>query len=44
MIVGKIKLGLDVSMAGETEISLFGFQEALGDLGPMNLMAVITAY
>jgi hypothetical protein len=43
MIVWKIKFGLDVPMAGETEISLFCFQKVVGDLGPMNLMAVITA-
>jgi hypothetical protein len=43
MIVWKIKFSLDVPMAGETEISLFCFQKILGDLGPMNLMAVITA-
>ncbi len=43
MIIGKIKLGLDVSMAGETEIGLFCFQKHLGDLGSMNLMAVIAA-
>jgi len=43
MIVWKIKFGLDVPMAGETEISLFCFQKVLGDLGFMDLMAVITA-
>jgi len=43
MIVGKIKLGLNLPMAGETEIRVFCFQKVFGDLGSMNLMAVITA-
>jgi hypothetical protein len=43
MIVRKIKLGLHLSMAGETEIGVFCFQKVLGDLGSMNLMAVSTA-
>jgi hypothetical protein len=43
MIVWKIKLGLNLSMAGETEIRVFCFQKVCGDLCSMNLMAVITA-
>jgi len=30
-------------MTGKTELSLLSFQEALGDLGCMNLVAVVTA-
>ncbi|MGA2465791.1 MAG: hypothetical protein ABSH06_15745 [Thermodesulfobacteriota bacterium] len=42
MVVGKIKVGLDVSMAGETEIRILFLQEVFGGLLCMNLMAVIT--
>jgi hypothetical protein len=44
MILGEIKLGLDISMAGKTEIGLFCFQKILSDRGFMDLMAVITAH
>jgi hypothetical protein len=44
MAVGKIKVGLDVSMAGETEIRILFLQEAFGGLLCVNLMAVITSH
>jgi hypothetical protein len=37
----KIKLGLHILMTGETEVGLRGFQEVLGDLGGVNLVAII---
>jgi hypothetical protein len=43
MIVGKIKPGLHLPVAGKTEIRVFCFQKVLGDLSSMNLMAVNTA-
>jgi hypothetical protein len=44
MVVGKIKLGFDVSMARETEIGVFFLQEIFGDLLRVNLMTVIASY
>ena len=43
MPVGKIKLGLNIPMAGETEVGIFDLQELLGDLRSVNLMTVITS-
>jgi hypothetical protein len=43
VVVGKIKFGLDVSMAGETEIGILFFQEIFGGLLCVNLMAVIAS-
>ena len=42
MVVGKIKFGFDVFMAGETEVGVFFLEQILGDLSCVNLMAVIT--
>jgi hypothetical protein len=42
VVVGKIKFGLDVSMAREAEIGVFFLQQIFGDLICVNLMAVIT--
>jgi hypothetical protein len=43
MSVGKIKFGLGFLVTGETEIGLFSLQKIFGDLGSMNLVAVITS-
>ena len=43
MVIGKIKLGLDISMAGETEVGVLFLQEIFGELRSVNLMAVITS-
>jgi hypothetical protein len=43
MIIGKIELGLNIPMAGETELRVLFLQEILGDLGSMNLMTVVTS-
>ena len=43
MFVGKIKLGLDVSMAGETEVGVLHLQEIFSNLRSVNLMAIITS-
>ena len=42
MVVGKIKVGLDVSVAGKTEVRVLYLQEMVGNLRSMNLMTVIT--
>jgi hypothetical protein len=42
MAVGKIKLGLDVSVTGETEIWILFLQEIFGDLLRVRLMTIIT--
>jgi hypothetical protein len=41
MVGGEVKLGLNILMAGGTEIRLRTFQELLGDRGSVNLMAII---
>jgi hypothetical protein len=43
VIVGKIKLGLHLPMAGETEIRVLCLQKVLGNLSSVNLMAVPAA-
>ena len=43
MVVGKIKVGLDVSVAGETEVRILHLQEILDNLRSVNLMTVITS-
>jgi hypothetical protein len=42
VVVGKIKFGLDVSMAREAEIGVFFLEQIFSDLSCVNLMAVIT--
>jgi len=42
VVVGKIKFGLDVSMAGKTKVRVLHLQETFGGLRSVNLMAVIT--
>jgi hypothetical protein len=42
MVVGKIKLGFNVPMAGEAEFGVFFLEQIFSDLSCMNLMAVIT--
>jgi hypothetical protein len=43
VVVGKIKFGLDVSMAGKTKVRVLHLQEIFGGLRSVNLMAVITS-
>lgn len=43
MVAGEIKFGLNVQVTRETEVVLLSPQKVFGDLGPMDLMAVVAS-